>query len=404
MSNKKVLIYTTYFYPENFKVNDIAFNLIKEGADVTVITAIPNYPKGVYFEGYGIFKKRKETINGVNVIRLPIIPRGSGSALRLILNYLSYALISFFHAFYIGFTRKFDCIFVHHVSPVFIGIPAIVVKKIQGIKLYFWNLDLWPEILVANTNIRSSFFFKTVLVLVKWIYKNVDIMLIGSQGYRKSMLERNLTEDKIIYFPNWAEEVFFEPIECELPFEMPTGFNIVYAGNIGESQDFENVIKAIEILKNENINWIFVGDGRKRIWFENIIQEKALGKVLLPGSLSINYMPNLYKKADLLLVSLVDEPIFTLPQKVQTYMTSGTPIVGMLNGEGNELIRHLNCGRSCNAGDYRSLSQNVLELSKMTAKDLSVMGNNALVYCKDNFHPKKSLQKLSSILNITNSN
>lgn len=399
MGKKRVLIYTTYFYPENFKVNDIAFNLANNNFDVTVVTAIPNYPVGQYFEGYGLFKKRSEILNGVKVIRLPIIPRGSGSAIRLLLNYSSFAVVAFLHAFYLGFTQKFDKIFVHHVSPIFIGIPAIVIKKIQKIKIYFWNLDFWPEIVVANTNIRSPFFFNAVLWLVRFIYKHVDIMLIGSNEYRSLMIERGVLKEKIIFFPNWAEKLFFEDSKTDLPFSLPKGFNVVYAGNIGGSQDFESVIKSVNLLKNQDVNWIFVGDGRKRSWIEENIKTMGLeSKVFLPGSFDIKYMPSLFSKADLLLLSLVDEPIYTIPAKLQAYMSSGTPIVGMLNGGGNDLIKEVSCGKSCNAGDYETLAKNILEIKSMSEEERKQLGKNGFEYCMTYFNPNKCLNTLSDIL------
>ena len=143
--NKHVLIHTNHFYPETFRVNDIAFDLADKGYDVTVITSVPNYPKGVFFDGYGVFKRRKEIVNGVKVIRVPVIPRGNGSGMRLMLNYLSYLVSATITAVYLALTKKYDLIFVHETSPVTVGIPAVLVKKIQKIPLYFWVLDLWPE-------------------------------------------------------------------------------------------------------------------------------------------------------------------------------------------------------------------------------------------------------------------
>ncbi len=399
MKSKRVLIYTTYFYPETFKVNDIAFDLAQKGFDVTVITAIPNYPKGKFFEGYGLFKRRREVLNGVKVIRLPLIPRGSGSALGLILNYVSLAIVSFFHAFYIGFTQKFDCIFVHHVSPIFVGIPAIVVKKIQGIKIFFWNLDCWPEVVVASTGIRSPFFFNAILSVVKFIYRRVDVMLIGSKEYHALMIERGVKEEKILHFPNWAEAIFFDLQKAPLPFALPTGFNVVFAGNLGGAQDFENVVNAVELLKNYDINWVIVGDGRKKTWIESTLKEKGLSeKVSFPGSFDIKYMPALFESADLLLLSLVDEPIHTIPSKLQAYMSSGTPIVGMLNGGGNELIKEVDCGRSCNAGDYKNLAKNILDIYNMPKEEQNRLGKNAADYCQTYFNPTKCLNNLSTLL------
>lgn len=398
---QRVLIFTNHFYPENFKINDIAFHLAKENCEVTVVTGLPNYPtRDKYKKDYGYFKRRKEIVNDVKVIRLPLITRGKGNKLRLTINYLSFSIVSILYAFYIGFSKKFDIVFVHHTSPIFIGIPAIIVKKIQGIKLYFWNLDLWPEAFCTAVKFKSKIIENIILILTTWIQKQADVMLIASKGYKSIMLKRGVTEDKIVYFPNWAEEMFFqEPPTQKLPFKMPEGFNVVFAGNLGDAQDLPNVLKAVEILKNENINWVFVGNGRGREKFEQQVKQANLShKVFLPGRYPMKYMPTLYKKADLLLVSLVDEPIFTLPAKVQTYMTSGTPIVGMLNGEGSELINEVRCGIGCAAGDYQCLAQNVLALSKLPKDYLERLGQNGYDYCREHFYPKDKLNFLTLLL------
>lgn len=398
---KKILIYTNHFYPESFKINDLAFELAKAGKDITVITGIPNYPTGSFFKGYGFFKNRKESINNLNIIRLPLIARGNGSKFRLLLNYVSFALSAIIHSFYIAFFKRYDVIIVHHTTPIFISIPSIIVKRIQKIPLIFWNLDLWPEIVVANTGIRHPFFFNNILNLVKWINTHVDVMLIGSKGYEKPMIERNIPKNKIIYFPNWAENIFYDNKykDLNIPVNMPNGFNIVYAGNIGNSQDFEHVIKAIVLTRDEAINWIIVGNGRKFTWLNKEIERLDLThKVILTGHLAAEFMPALYRKADALFASLVDEPIFTLPLKITTYLTAGKPILTMMNGEGYQLIKELNCGLSCLAGDYIGLAENAKKLASMSKEELEMIGNNATSYSNQTFNPKVAITKLSNIL------
>ena len=152
---KRVLICTNHFYPETFRCNDVAFELVRRGYDVTVLTAIPDYPGGKFFEGYGFFRKRKETVNGVKVIRAFIIPRGNGGVIRLFLNYLSYFISSLLVSLRLGLFGKFDRVIIHETSPVMIGVPAVVVKKLQKAPLYFWVLDLWPESLQAAGGVNN---------------------------------------------------------------------------------------------------------------------------------------------------------------------------------------------------------------------------------------------------------
>lgn len=126
----KLLIVTPHFYPENFKVNDMAFELQKRGHDVSVMTAIPDYPEGRFYKGYGIFKKRRESINGVKVHRSLIIPRHSGSSFWLAMNYLSYTFFASLKSLWFGIAKKYDAIIVHEPSPILVGIPAVIIKKI----------------------------------------------------------------------------------------------------------------------------------------------------------------------------------------------------------------------------------------------------------------------------------
>lgn len=149
---KKLLLIFPHFHPNDFKCNDVAFELARQGHDVTVLTDIPNYPKGRFFDGYGYFRKRREVINGVKVIRTAVIPRGNGGAVMLALNYLSYAFTACLRAIFMGLFSRWDVILVHQLSPVTVGLPAVVIKKMQKkARLLFWVLDLWPESLPVNS-------------------------------------------------------------------------------------------------------------------------------------------------------------------------------------------------------------------------------------------------------------
>ena len=168
---KRILLVTQYFQPENFKCNDIAFELQRRGHEVTVLTAIPNYPQGKFFDGYGLFKRRVEYIDGVKVIRGFVVPRGKGGKIGLSLNYLSYLVSSCLIALYLALRHRYDAVFVHQVSPVTIGVAATLVKRIQRIPMYFWVLDLWPESLTAAIGMRNRFVLGFFSKMVRWLSK-----------------------------------------------------------------------------------------------------------------------------------------------------------------------------------------------------------------------------------------
>ncbi len=397
---KRILIVSQYFDPESFKVNDIAYHLADNECQVDVLAGIPNYPTGKFYEGYGIFKRRAEIKNGVHIYRTFQTPRGSASGLLLSLNYLSYAFFASIVALFWSFTRKYDAVFVHETSPVTQGIPAVLLKRIQKIPLYFWVLDLWPESLEAAGGIHNKHILNIFSKLTRHLYYHSDKILISSKGFRKSILDKGNFADKIIYFPNWCEDVFDSDTQYPLP-TLPDGFKVVFAGNIGAAQDFKSVMQAFSQLKdNTNIKFIIAGDGRERHWVEDFILENGLQQqVFMLGRLPIEAMPSLFSKADLMLVSLKDEPIFslTLPAKVQAYMAAGKPIVAMLNGEGANLLKEADCGFSVNSGDFKGLA-NLIERLSNESNTLTQKGVNGKKYYDLNFSKKQCLTNLINII------
>jgi len=394
----KILLLTPHFYPETFKCNDMAFELQKRGHDVTVMTAIPDYPQGSFFKGYGIFKRRKEVIHEVKVHRSLIIPRGNGDSLRLALNYLSYTFFAVIKAIWFGFSKNFDAIIVHETSPVMVGIPAVLIKQLQKIPLCFWILDLWPESLFAAGGIRNKFVLKFFESLTCWIYKNCDTLLIGSKGFHKSIEPKGDFKNKIVYFPNWVDDI--DPSNKAVP-NFPDGFNIVFTGNIGDAQDFPHVIDVAKKLKNcKDINFFIIGDGRKKKWLDEQIRKNNLSNIKCLGRFPIEQMPEFYKKASVLFLALKNNLIFSLtaPAKLQAYMSSGKPVVAMINGEGADLISEADCGWSVPAEDSDALASLLLKLSKEDKEVLKKKGENGKAYSDQHFRFSDCIDNLESIL------
>lgn len=397
----KILFVSQYFYPEIFKGNELVFDFAKRGHEITVLTAKPNYPSGNFFEGYSFFGKSEETIQGVKIIRTPIYPRKNGRGMHLVLNYLSFVFFSYFTCLF-RVKGKFDVIFVQQLSPVTMALPGLWIKKRNKAPLYLWVLDLWPESILAASNFKNKYVIEGIDKLVKYIYKNSDTILISSQYFEKSIVAKLEDKNKrILYFPNWAEDVYTQPIPdtAELP-KLPKGFTIMFAGNVGESQDFETILKAAQITQSNGINWIIVGDGRKMEWVKNELELKAIRNVFLLGRHDLSKMPIFFKKADVMLVSLKDEPIFslTVPAKVQAYMASGKIILGVLNGEGNDLINESKCGYAVAAGDSISLAQKATALKELSREKKNEMEENSKSYYENHFSKKRCLDNLERLL------
>lgn len=384
----------------------MAFELQKRGHEVSVMTAIPDYPHGSFFKGYGILKKRRETINGVKIHRSFVVPRGTGTPFRLTLNYLSYTLFASLKALIFGLIRKYDVVLVHETSPIMVGIPAVIIKKMQRLSLHFWVLDLWPESLSAAGNIHNKGILSLFKSLTNWIYRNSNTLLIGSKGYQKSISKQGPFEDKMEYYPNWVDELD-ETISDDLP-ELPKDkFNIVFTGNIGDAQDFPHVIEAAKMLKdNYLIQFIIIGDGRKKDWVEEQIKLHELPNVKCLGRFPITAMSHFYRQASVLFLALKNQPIFALtaPAKLQAYMAAGKPIVGMINGDGADLINEADCGWSVPAEESKALADLLLRLSHEDKLILDKKGQNGKAYSERHFNFKKSIDRLEEIIkkSVTN--
>jgi glycosyltransferase involved in cell wall biosynthesis len=403
----RVCIFTSYFYPESFKGNDIAFELAKRGHEITVITSIPNYPQGYYYEGYTLTKRRREIINNVKVIRLPVVPRGNGKKIRLILNYFSYLITAVLFTEFFSLSKDFDVVFVQQLSPFFVAIPAVIMAGRKKIPLYLWVLDLWPESVKSTGGSNNKFLLNILDKIVVGVYKKSTKILIGSNGYKKAINQKGDFEKKIIYFPNWAEDNIESKnifdVKNILPFRDFTekDFILLFAGNLGEAQNLDMVIETANLVREiTNIKWVFIGDGRKRVFLENKVRELRLGEsVFFPGRFPLETMSWFMKTADILLVSLKNEEIFnlTVPSKVQYYMSQGKPILAMLNGDGAELIVEANCGFCVPADDYRKCARTV----RMIYKDrdrLHLLGLNGKEYYGKYFNKKERMDQLEKIL------
>ena len=371
----KILFVSQYFYPEIFRGNDIVFDLVEKGHDLTVLTGKPNYPLGSFFKGYSFWGIKIENIKGANVIRIPTLPRGNGRGVKLIFNYLSFLLFSYPYSRF-RIDKDFDVIFIQQLSPVTMAMPGIWAKKRnQNAKLYIWILDLWPESITAVTGLKNKFVIGIIDKLVKYIYSKIDYILISSICFKKSIEERS-KKNEIIYFPNWAESIF--ELDTNLRFNIPNlpdGFNIMFAGNIGEAQDFETIIKASELTKNDEINWIIVGDGRKLNWVREQINSRNLTNVYILGRHPIEKMPIFFKCADVMLLTLKNSPVFnlTVPAKLQAYLASGKIILGAINGEANSIINNNDIGRSCESGNFNKLAENAIFLKNLSKEKIIEM-------------------------------
>ncbi len=395
-----ILIVTQYFWPENFRINDLAIGLHEKGHSISVLTGIPNYPGGRFFKGYGFFSKRSENYHGISVFRVPLTPRGKGTGFRLAVNYLSFALFASLWGPFIC-RDNYDIIFVYEPSPITVGIPALVMKKIKSAPVMFWMQDLWPESLTAAGAVESKIVLKLFEFLVRIIYRGCDRILAQSRAFIPNILRLTGDSKEVLYYPNSAEE-FYQPVNVddEAPEQvvMPEGFRITFAGNIGAAQDFETILAAAELIKEQkDIKWVIIGDGRMLPWVKDQVNKRGLGQTVhLPGRYPAEAMPRFFALSDALLVSLKKEPIFslTIPAKIQSYLACAKPIVAALDGEGAKVIEESGSGIACPAENPNALSEAVLRMYGMKEKERQLMGKNGRIYFEKNFERNMLLDRL----------
>ena len=397
-----ILIVSQYFWPENFRINDLAKALVESGHNVTVLTGLPNYPEGKIYDNYK-WKVIKEKYKNINIIRIPLVPRGNASNIRLFLNYFSFAVLaSILSPFLVK--GNVDKIFIYGGSPLTKAIPAIILKRIKKAPIFLWILDLWPESVFVNNRIKSRVIFHLIRFMTKWIYKHSNYILLQSKAMFEPVIENGGDEEKLIYFPSWAEDQFMEEpndySEQDKINKLPQGFYITFAGNIGEGQDIETIIDAAEELKEQKtIHWLILGYGSKYEWLISNIKERDLQNVHVLGKRPLETMPMYFEFSNVLIASLKKKKIYalTLPGKVQSYMASAKPIIAMIDGESSRIIKESRSGIAVASEDKNKLVNAVISMSKMSIQELEHMGNNGRKYYLENFHFKKSLERLDRL-------
>lgn len=398
-----ILIVSQYFWPENFRINELADELLKNGHNVTILTGLPNYPDGEIFEEFRENKVNFSIYKGIKIIRVLIYPRKKGR-INLILNYLSFLVSGSFYVLFKLRKRSFDFVLTFQVSPITSAIPSIFYSLMNNSVHILWVLDLWPETLIDLGILNKKFKIKFFRIFVNWIYRRSDIILAQSKSFVANIKNAIPFKKNIYYFPSWGESnLFHDKIKPTDEIKPSDKFTILFAGNIGEAQDFQSVIKAVKLLSSKKINnfrIILLGDGSKKKWLINEI--KALGiesYFEIKQKYPLEKMPSFFYHADALFVSLLNRNGFnmTIPGKIPFYLSSGIPIIGMINGEGSRVIKEANAGYVCEASNYLELSNLILKMSCLDNNKLKEMGKNGKLYCEKEFSKSKQVRKLLDI-------
>jgi glycosyltransferase involved in cell wall biosynthesis len=402
-----ILIVGQYFWPESFRINEIAQALVDEGCVVHVLTGAPNYPDGVVFPGYSATACRVERRGGVTIHRVPVVPRGAGTALRLVLNYVSFVTSACLIGPWMLRRLPFDVVLVYAPGPILQSIPGLLAGLLKRAPVVTWVQDLWPDSLAATNFVRNKFLLSTVATVVRWIYRRNDLLLVQSRSF-VAPVGAMAGSTPVIYHPNPGELPLAATAQAPPALRLNAGFNVVFAGNLGTVQALETVIDAAERTRDvKDLWWVIVGSGSRAEWLREQVRVRGLSQVQLPGRFPPEAMPDIFKQASALLVSLVRDPLMsqTVPSKVQAYLAAGRPIVASLDGEGARVVAEAGAGVTCPAQDSAALSDAVLRLRQMSARELDQLGAAGRRYYTDNFDPamltKQLLERLRQLSDTT---
>lgn len=394
---KHILLISQYFYPETFRVNDMAVEWVKRGYKVTVLTGIPNYPMGKFYDGYDKNHRTRETWNGVNIIRIPLVARGNSSnkllnAIGMTRNYFSFVRsgkkwvkseeAAKLHA---------DLVFTFEVSPMTQAKIGVWYGQRYNVPTFLYVQDLWPENVETVTGIHNKLIIGPIDRMVDNIYKKTDNIFTTSPSFVDAIVKRKnpVDRNKVHYWPQYAEDFYMpmNPSQIE-EIEDDDNFKIAFTGNIGTAQGLDVLPKAAELLKGEKVKFVIVGDGRYQAEFEKQIREKNVQELftMIPR-VQAERVPEILSVCDAGFISFNNTSLWenTIPAKLQSYMACGKPIIASASGETKRVITEANCGICSDIGNAEALADGIKKIMEM---DIKTLGENARSYFDANFNKK----------------
>lgn len=401
---KHILVVSQYFYPENFRINDMCEEWVRRGYKVTVITGIPNYPMGKTFEGYGLTKKRHEIWNGIDIYRIPLIPRGKGS-LGMVANYISFMISGIITGKFKNI--KADLVFSFEVSPMTQVLTGISFAKRLKVPHYLYVQDLWPENVITVTGIKNPIIIKPIDKMVDYIYKNTDKIFATSPSFVDAICNRKVKvpREKVYYWPQYAEE-FYKPINKEeaknkaVEYGIPNddSFKIIFTGNVGTAQGLQILSKTAKLLVNENVRFVIVGDGRYLETLNRDIKERGVqDKFIMIPRQKAETIPILLSACDVAFISFANDELWTktIPAKLQSYMACGMPIVACASGETKRILDEAQCGICIDEINANKLSKIIRLIISVNSND---MRNNSVIYSNNMFNKDKLMDEMDSYI------
>ena len=380
IKNKKILIVTECFYPEEFKINDVALSWKDKGYDVDVLTLAPTYPLGKVFPGYknGFFQK--DEYQGINIFRLRAVTGYRDIAIKKILKYINFMVFGSITAIFIG--RRYDYIFGFNLGSLTDMLPAVVVRKLYKKPVMFWVQDVWPDSVYAYGFKKTKALSTLLDAFVKFMYHNITVIAISSKGFELKLEPYVKKGLKFNYAPNWADDLNMDMNPIALSTTQKVHFT--FAGNVGKVQNLENIINAFCLLLDEYQNKTqlnIIGDGSNLANLKKISNNNS--NIIFYGKQIREDMAKFYKASDFLIVSLIDEPIFsvTVPAKIQTYIAAKRPILAIINGDVADIVNDNNLGISVdpsNVGLIKDTFKKCIDMSENEKSEFTINNTKLL--------------------------
>ena len=403
MKIKKLLIITHHFWPENFLINHIDLKLKKKNIQTTVITGLPNYPKGEIFTKYKKIKTLKiEKFRGIDIIRIPIIPRKKGKFINLVLNYFSYLISGFFFLSRLNLNDKFEHIFIYSTSPITTSILGIYLKKKYKKKITLWVQDLWPDSVKNTGFIKNKFLLYFISLIVKFIYKNSDNIVAQSKAFKKNIIKYTKKKIKIVENSHFDIENKKYKIPRAIKKLLNNNFCVTFSGNIGKAQSIETILEASKQINNEKkIHIILIGSGSEAESTNKFIKKNQLKNISVFGPYPSGLAFKILKNSHASLITLKKSLIFsqTIPNKFQTYLFAKKPIIVSADGEVAKLTRINNVGLVSVSENSKKLAENILKISKFKSLQLRKIKKNCINFYNSSYNINGQVQKLINIMN-----
>jgi glycosyltransferase involved in cell wall biosynthesis len=398
----RILLLTQWFDPEPaFKGLLFARELAARGHNIEVLTGFPNYPGGNVYPGYKIRPWRREQIDGISVLRVPLYPSHDKSAFGRILNYTSFAISA--ALFGAALIRKPDVIYVYH-PPATIGFAAVVVGFLRRAPFVYDIQDLWPDTVAVSGMMSSAAVFSLLGRWCKFVYRRARHLVVLSPGLQRQLIQRGVPQDKIEVIYNWCSETTVQPTpdtELAAGLGLSGHFNVMFAGTMGTAQALDAVLDAASLCRQTlpHVQFVFVGGGVDRSRLEKKTADAGLTNVRFLPRQPTSAIGAVLELADVLLVHLRDHPLFaiTIPSKTQAYMAAGKPVLAAVRGDAAELVAQSGGGLVCEPENPRSIADTVAHFAGMSPEERRSMGEAGKRFYDERLSLKVGVTKFEAL-------